>query len=201
MNRIGKFVLSNKFWKKMDWDWTFKFKTFNARNILKKFGDKGICGGSTLIAAGLLMHDIKSEDLVDWTSDNYKKVSQSTMNKLIEILIFRPRPKDVKYTKSLLAIQVMEPSKEQYDVFIKAVESNTDLMTVAGRDDIIYILETLKHIHGNMLLDIVDCIQICMGEHELLRIENINNNNGRLVYIDINTVRMNLIKLLDTRCV
>ena len=173
------------------------FKTITMKNPTIKLNYKWICGSATLLATGLLIQDANTSVYMDWKPINYKRVKQLTMNNFVKEVLLYADTKDVKSYKSFLTIPVDVLSDKQYDGIIDTIMVNTILTKVNGLEDIIYILKTLKLIHDEVLLGKVDCIQICQSGLVLVRIENINNNLGKSAYIEINDVRLKIMKLLS----
>ena len=90
MKKLGRsFFHNNNFLKtqpvaKANWSSIPKFKTFATKNMVMNLNYGWICGAAALITTGLLIHEAKADGLMDWTPDNYKKVTITTMTNVIK---------------------------------------------------------------------------------------------------------------------
>ena len=83
-----------------------------------------------------------------------------------------------------------------YEKLQQNVQTDTNLISLGAREDVILILKVLSEVHDVLHLEQFDSIQIYRGGVDLLRIVNKNRKTGRSVYVEINEYRRRLHQLL-----
>lgn len=198
MKRLNRAISSRlrmkRFFNKSHLNTACKFKTF-----IPNFNSKWLLMGATGLTTGLIINEVEAEGVIDWVADNYKKVNIKDMNNVLKTEVLYTKTEGLEQDKPLLRIEVKVPNPAQYDNIIEIVRNNEELRHVDGSQDMIYILESLKSIHTELLLDKIDNIYIYKRGFNLICIKNNNNNIGKSAFIDIHAVRSKLSEIIDKK--
>ena len=128
----------------------------------------------------------------------YPSVSEEMQDTVVKLSIVYTRAASVHEDTPEEEVS-LDPETPQWEVLFDQVSTSIALRAIDCSDDLKYILRSIRRVYRSMLLNRVDCIQICKGGIDVLRINLAGNSTGRSAFIEINSLRLRLTDLLSAR--
>lgn len=135
----------------------------------------------------------------------YLDVSQNIRDEVVATNVVYPRT--VNLLDKAEEIFYLHAQSPNYKALENECSVSINLRALDGMTDVRYILESFARLHASMLFSRVDCIVICKGGIGLVKLiltddgfpTGQKNQTGRSAYIDINSLRIRLMNIIEEK--
>ena len=125
-----------------------------------------------------------------------KNLGHHTARTIIESQIVYPRTASIQTDSAMFTGEfgnsLLEAIKQiQNDIELKAVD--------AVKDDAVVVLSMMEEFKDSLLISKADFVVVYKGGFDVVKLININRpNSGRSIYVEINSCRNELIRIIQT---